>query len=623
MIGHVLSGKYKIIDKIGSGGMADVYKAVQAGTLHRTVAVKILKAEHQADASFVRRFEQEAQAVLNLSHEHIVRSYDVGTEGELHYIVLEYVDGSTLKECIRAQGKLLPRSAINIGAQVLDALSHAHEQGIIHRDVKPQNIIINARGHAKLADFGIARNAESSTITYAGAMVMGSVHYISPEQAKGRQVTAESDIYSMGVTLYEMVTGRLPFEGDNSVSIALRHIQEDIVPPIAIVPSLPPALNDVIMKAVSKQPAARYHSAKEMRQDLLRVLREPRGSFARQKPSEKAKQIRRLKNAKRKPRSVVWRITAVGLILIALFGMMMIMERAVLQRVSATTDFVPNLVGKTQEQAIDTAKLRGYKLDILEAEDDDVPPGVVISQQPLKGTELKNGGTITVTVSGGAAMPIVPEVRGMTLSEAEVALRDEGLLPGVPEYRISDAKVGTVFEQEPTPGTPLLPGDEVQLFISGEPSRSIEVPTVTDLTLKQALILLNERGFNTFRVRLADLDNISTDTVTLQNPAPDEVAANTTLIELTSSGIGEDVYSAQIAFTLDVEDNGSKLLAIIPVVGEGVPYEQVVYEVTLDSGKGQEISFPAAIAEGGEHTLIVYLNGEEIRRTTAMFSYLG
>ena len=623
MIGRVLSGKYRIIEKIGSGGMADVYKAVQAGTLHRTVAVKILKAEHQTDASFVRRFDQEAQAVLNLSHEHIVRSYDVGTEGDLHYIVLEYVDGSTLKECIRAQGKFLPRSAINIGAQVLDALSHAHEQGIIHRDVKPQNIIINARGHAKLADFGIARNADSSTITYAGAMVMGSVHYISPEQAKGRQVTAESDIYSMGITLYEMITGRLPFEGDNSVSVALRHIQDEIVPPIMLVPSLPPALNDVIMRAVSKQPAARYHSAKEMRQDLLRVLREPQGNFARQPAKEKAKQNRQLKNARRKPRSVVWRITALALVLLVLFGMMMVMDRTVLQNTSATTDFVPNLVGKQQDEAINTAKLRGYKVDVQEAQSDEYPAGVVISQQPQKGTELKNGGTITITVSGGAAMPVVPEVRGMTLPEAEVTLRDEGLLPGIPEYRISDAKVGTVFEQEPLPGTPLLPGDEVQLFISGEPSRSIEVPTVKDLRLAQALILLNERGFTAFRVRLVDLDNISTDTVTLQNPAPDEIASSTTLIELTASGIGEDVYSAQIAFTLDVEKNDTKILAIIPVAGNGIPYEQVVYEATLNAGKGQEISFPAVIAEGGEHTLIVYQNGEEIRRTTAMFSYLG
>ncbi len=619
MIGRVLSGKYKIIEKIGSGGMADVYKAVQAGTLHRTVAVKILKPEFQTDAAFVRRFEQEAQAVLNLSHEHIVRSYDVGTEGDLHYIVLEYVDGSTLKECIRAQGRFLPRSAINLATQVLDALSHAHEQGIIHRDVKPQNIIINARGHAKLADFGIARNADSSTITYAGSMVMGSVHYISPEQAKGRQVTVESDIYSMGVTLYEMVTGRLPFEGENSVSIALRHIQEEIVPPIVLEPTLPPALNDVIMKAVSKQPTLRYHSAKEMRQDLMRVLREPQGSFARQKPKELVPATK----TKRKPRRIVWRITTVALILLVLFGTMLVMERTVLQRVSATTDFVPNLVGKQQEEAINTAKLRGYKVEVQEEQSEDYPTGVVITQQPQKGVELKTGGTITITVSGGAAMPVVPEVRGMTLYEAEVALRDEGLLPGIPEYRISNAEVGTVFEQNPMPGTSLLPGDEVQLFISGEPSRSIEVPTVTELQLSQALILLKERGFAAFRVRLSDLDNISTDDVTMQNPVPGEIAASTSLIELTATGIGADAYSAKIAFTLDIAKDNTKIMAIIPVTGDGIPYEQVVYETTLDAGKGQELSFPTVLAEGGEHTLILYENGQEIRRTTVMFSYLG
>ena len=623
MIGRVLSGKYRIIEKIGTGGMADVYKAVQAGTLHRTVAIKVLKAEFQTDAAFLRRFEQEAQAVLNLSHEHIVRSYDVGTEGDLHYIVLEYVDGSTLKDCIRAQGRFLPRSAINIAAQVLDALSHAHEQGIIHRDVKPQNVIVNSRGHAKLADFGIARNAESSTITYAGASVMGSVHYISPEQAKGRQVTEESDIYSMGVMLYEMVTGRLPFEGESSVAIALKHIQEDFVPPIVLNSALPPALNDVIMKAVSKQPYDRYHNAKAMKQDLLRVLREPQGNFARQPVKEKPRPPQGGKRAKHKPRSIVWRITAVAMILLFLFGMMLVMERTVLQRTNATaTDFVPNVVGKPQEEAISTLKLRGYKAELQEAESDEYPSGVVMNQQPQNGTELKSGSTVILTVSAGEAMPLVPDVRGMTLSQAEVALRDAGLLPGIPEYRISDAKVGTVFGQDPMPDTSALPGDEVQLFVSGEPSHSIEVPTVTELPLTEALKLLHERGFRAFRVRLTDLENISSDQVKQQNPAPGEVASNTTLLELTATGIGSEAYSANVAFKLDVEKNDTKLLAIIPVSNNGIPYEQVAYEATLKAGKGQELSFPAVISEGGEHTLIFYQNGEEIRRTSVMFSYL-
>jgi len=618
MIGTVLSGKYRILEKIGSGGTADVYKALQLISPHRTVAIKILKEEFREDAAFLRRFEQEAHAVLGLNHENIVRSYDVGSDNGLPYIVLEYVEGSTLKECIRAQGRFQTRSAVNLAAQVLDALSHAHERGVIHRDVKPQNIIVNSRGHAKLTDFGIARNADASTVTYAGANIIGSVHYLSPEQAMGKSVTAESDIYSMGVTLYEMVTGTLPFEGENTVSVALQHIQAEITPPIALVPTLPPALNDVILRATNKQPALRYHSAREMRQDLLRVLREPNGDFARIKPKEQRK-----KPGKKRARGV-WRIAAVAAAVFFLLGTMLIMEQAVTQqRAVSAVELVPKLTGKSLEEAVNIAKLRGYTANPTYVASNEYANGTVISQDPADGSTLKNGGVIEITVSSGAVMPTMPDVTGKTLEEAEATLRQDGIKIGGVEYRTSEAPVGTVFEQDPLPDTTLLQGDDVQLYVSGEPARSIEMPEVAGLPLPDALKLLSDRGFISFRVRLESLDNLGDDTVVRQDPAPNELFASTDLVELTAAGVGPDKYSANIALTVDAKESGAELLAVLPQQSGEIPYELVAYGAKLKAGDKQQISFPAVAATGGEQTLIVYLNGEEIRRTTVMFTNLG
>lgn len=624
MIGSILSGKYQIIEKIGSGGMADVYKAIQLQS-HRTVAIKVLKPEFEKDAAFVRRFEQEAQAVLGLSHENIVRSYDVGVREELPFIVLEYVEGTTLKDRIRAQGKLQPRSAINYGAQVLDAISHAHERGIIHRDVKPQNIIVTPRGRAKLADFGIARNLESGTQTFSGSHVLGSVHYLSPEQAKGRPVTVESDIYSMGVTLYEMATGCLPFEGENSVSIALKHLQEEMVPPIVLNPDMPRALNDVILKATRKQPSQRYHSAKEMRQDLLRVLREPTGDFARQAAEEAPVRIRN-KPRKSKTRGIL-RLVAVAIAFIAMFGILLLTGRSMVgKEASANADLVPTLVGKTLEEAKKAAKLRAYTTEVVATiASAEYPSGVVTEQKPAAGSPLKPGGVISITVSAGAETPRVPDLTGMTLDDAENALTDTGLSLGNVEYRISDAPLGAVFQQDPAPETSLLQGDDVNLFISGEPSKNVEMIDVTKMTFAKALPLLRERGFYQFRVRIANPadETVGDETVTLQNPAEGESVPNTSTVELTVSGLGQEIYTADIAFSTDITEPDTKLMAVIPLTLGDVAYEQVVYEATLPAGTMQNISFTATIGEGGEHEMIVYQNGAEKRRTPVTFSYLG
>ncbi len=290
MIPDVIDGKYRVIREVGSGGMARVYRAINMSS-RKVVAVKMLKEEYLNDQEFLRRFEREAKASLALSHENIVRAYGVGDDNGVPYIVLEYVEGETLKDLIKKSpgGHLSVQRAIGICSQILDALSYAHAHGIIHRDVKPQNVIVTSRGKAKLADFGIAREVTASTVTFSGKNIIGSVPYISPEQAKGLPTTEESDIYSVGISLYEMLTGTVPFVGETPVATALLHLSAVPVPPRDLVPSIPPALNDIVLRALEKEPNRRYTSAKLMRSDLIRSLSHPNGTFARDRESKESK----------------------------------------------------------------------------------------------------------------------------------------------------------------------------------------------------------------------------------------------------------------------------------------------------------------------------------------------
>lgn len=290
MTPDVIDGKYRVICEVGSGGMAHVYRTINMSS-RKVVAVKMLKEEYLDDQEFLRRFEREAKASLALSHENIVRAFGVGDDNGIPYIVLEYVEGKTLKDLIRESpgGHLSVQQAIGICSQILDALSYAHEHGIIHRDVKPQNVIVTNRGKAKLADLGIAREVTASTVTFAGKNVIGSVHYISPEQANGLPATEESDIYSVGISLYEMLTGTVPFIGDTTVSTALMHLSAEPVPPRELNPSIPSALNDIVLRAIEKKPEMRYSSAKLMRSDLIRSLSHPNGTFARDRESQDTK----------------------------------------------------------------------------------------------------------------------------------------------------------------------------------------------------------------------------------------------------------------------------------------------------------------------------------------------
>ncbi len=615
MIGKLISGRYLIESLIGSGGMANVYKAYD-NMLGRTVALKVLKAEHRGDMEFVRRFEREARAVLTLSHENIVRSYAVGEDGDISYIVLEYVEGSTLKELIKSDGPISPKVAVSITAQVLDALAHAHESGIIHRDVKPQNVIITPRGKAKLTDFGIARDVAATTRTYAGSnVVMGSVHYISPEQARGDDVTAASDIYSCAIMLFEMLTGKVPFGGDNSVAIALKHLQEDITPPVEINPKIPRALSDVIVKAASKEISLRYQSAKQMKSDLLRSLREPHGKFARLE-----------KNAvetKRRGWHGVMNIVLMLVVVLGLFTALFFIARSVNEDqgdAPAAEYIIPNVKAKKLEEAKGVAELRGFELNVDEYRSSDEEEGTVLEQTPAAGTAAKQGDSISVIVSSGNNYVTVPDLAGKYLQEANDIVWGVELEIGTTQYVTSDLPYGQIVRQEPIAGTDTFAGDVIDVWISGIPGKANNMPGVTDMELNKAIDVLHEEGFKKIRIRTVqpEAQIAAEGFVVAQNPTAGISTPEDAVVEISVCRAQLGNYAADVAFNLDITAQQSSVV-VTAKFEEGL--ELIIYETTLSAGTQQSVSFTAFMEKGGQYECNVYVDGVQVRNGQIGFDY--
>lgn len=615
MIGKLISGRYLIESLIGSGGMANVYKAYD-NMLGRTVALKVLKAEHRGDMEFVRRFEREARAVLTLSHENIVRSYAVGEDGDISYIVLEYVEGSTLKELIKSDGPISPKVAVSITAQVLDALAHAHESGIIHRDVKPQNVIITPRGKAKLTDFGIARDVAATTRTYAGSnVVMGSVHYISPEQARGDDVTAASDIYSCAIMLFEMLTGKVPFGGDNSVAIALKHLQEDITPPVEINPKIPRALSDVIVKAASKEISLRYQSAKQMKSDLLRSLREPHGKFARLE-----------KNAgetKQRGWHGVMNIVLMLVVVLGLFTALFLIARSVNEDqgdAPAAEYIIPNVKAKKLEEAKGVAELRGFELNVDEYRSSDEEEGTVLEQTPAAGTAAKQGDSISVIVSSGNNYVTVPDLAGKYLQEANDIVWGVELEIGTTQYVTSDLPYGQIVRQEPIAGTDTFAGDVIDVWISGIPGKANNMPGVTDMELNKAIDVLHEEGFKKIRIRTVqpEAQIAAEGFVVAQNPTAGISTPEDAVVEISVCRAQLGNYAADVAFNLDITAQQSSVV-VTAKLEEGL--ELIIYETTLSAGTQQSVSFTAFMEKGGQYECNVYVDGVQVRNGQIGFDY--
>ena len=512
--GKLLGNRYEIIEKIGNGGMATVYKATDK-VLKRNVAVKILRDEFTTDDEFIKRFEVEAQSAARLTHPNIVSIYDVGVDGNLYYIVMELIQGKTLKEIIiKEKGPLPWKWSINVSIQIASALEMAHRNNIIHRDIKPHNIIITEDGVAKVTDFGIAKAVSNSTITAFGTTI-GSVHYFSPEHARGGFTDAKSDLYSLGVVMYEMVTGRVPFDADTPVSVALKHMQEEPVEPIELNPNLPIAVNKIIMRALQKDTTLRYQTASEMLVDLKKSLKDPEGDFVEEleyDPTAKTQVIdtnayrdnKQTKNSsgKKDGKFKTFVKTHKGLSifigLLLLFVLSLGGTMLVFNLTNPPEVAMPNVVGLSKEEAqkeIENVKL---KFEIEKEEyNKDVPEGFIISQDPTymeKFHKVKQGSTVKVVVSKGEEKTTVPKVVGMEKDKAVKALEDAKLKVEIVEESSKKVQEGYVISQETSPDTEAFAGDTIKIHVSTGVEKAT-VPDVIGKSQADAKKTLEAQGF--------------------------------------------------------------------------------------------------------------------------------
>ncbi|PYG87386.1 serine/threonine-protein kinase [Ruminiclostridium sufflavum DSM 19573] len=513
MEGQILGNRYLLLEKIGGGGMAVVYKSKDT-LLNRFVAIKVLRSEFSTDEEFVKRFNVEAQSVASLSHPNVVSIYDVGFQGDVHYIVMEYVDGLTLKEYINKSGALDWQEAIKISIQICSAIEHAHKNNIVHRDIKPHNILMTKEGIAKVTDFGIARAVTSSTITMVGSTI-GSVHYFSPEQARGGFIDDKSDLYSLGIVMYEMVTGRVPFDGDSPVAVALKHIQETPAEPRKFLPSLPYGVNEIIIKAIQKEQGLRYQSATAMIVDLNKVLVRPQGGFVGQETASNQSTIRMptLNNSnisnqarnsssagkhseaqkiKKKNTTAYWLagITSVLVIAIALFFTI-----SLLMKGNTETYQIGNYKG--QEYSAVKAELESKGLKVIEIwqDNEDYDKGIILEQSLPEGTTYRDGKytNLELTISKGPQMSKVPDVVGKEKREAQNDIKTANLTSSIAEEYNEDVSADYVIRTEPATGNEVKVGSEVVIYVSkGAQLKTVKVPNLVGKTEAEAEKLLSD-----------------------------------------------------------------------------------------------------------------------------------
>ncbi|HWJ44328.1 MAG: Stk1 family PASTA domain-containing Ser/Thr kinase [Thermoleophilia bacterium] len=542
LIDSLFDGRYLIVRKLGSGGMANVYLAHDQ-ELGRRVAIKILDDRHAADEQFVERFRREAQNAAGLSHPSIVSIYDRGEAEGTYYIAMEYVEGRTLKELLVARGPSPLGIAIDYTRQILSALRFAHRNGIVHRDIKPHNVIVDGEGRVKVMDFGIARAGAASQMTEAGSII-GTAQYLSPEQARGAPVDQTSDLYSTGIVLYELLTGTVPFTGETPVEIAMKHLSQVPAPPSAHRPDVPRDLDYVALRALAKDPSDRYHSAEEMDSDLERIARGIGVSaetaeaattvLSRTDVNEAATTIRPAGaaataggttytpgryyeyDAPPRRRSIWPWLLGLLLVALALVGGWFAWQEVQSQLDASRPVAVPDVTGIQERLAVSQIRSAGLK-ELVErkANDDGVKAGVVFDQDPEPGERIERGNFVTITVSTGPSKVRVPDVLGETRDQAVSELTQAGLKPNVVPIN-SLKSVNTVLATAPKPGTEVIVGTAVRVNVSSGP-KPITVPNVIGMPFESAESTLQGAGF---AVRREDVDDTDPEGVVVgQNPA--------------------------------------------------------------------------------------------------------
>ena len=585
-IGKRLDGRYEIHELLGVGGMAYVYKAYD-NIEKRWVAIKILKEELAGNSDFLRRFRNESKAIAVLSHPNIVKVYDVSFGDRIQYIVMEYIDGITLKQYIEQQGEIKWREALYFTVQILRALQHAHEKGIIHRDIKPQNIMLLEDGTIKVTDFGIARFSQAETQTMTDKAI-GSVHYIAPEQARGGYINDKADIYSVGVMLYEMLTGQLPFVADNAVSVAIMQMQAEPTPPSRINPSIPKGLEEITMHAMEKNPAQRFPSAADMLEDVERFRRNPEIVFhygeqvdrayagtsadiygnvqqnaAPQKYNdnyEYEEEYVRSQNSNRASKIILGIVAAVVFVAVIVGVIYLVKGKGAnsgsgflsflpgFSTSSTTSDEIvlPNFVGKIYASDIEgNSEYADLTFEITYGNVPSKQPGEVLRQTPAAGMTVKKGKTVSLTVNGEAEQVVVEDVKGYKQQDAYDALKALNLSPKIQAVADDDTAVGYVVKTDPAAGSTVSTGTTVTIYVSSGPSKeSAVIPNIVGYQYSAAKEELEAAGF----VVTAEYDDESDkdeNTVLSVSPNEGEKAKKGSVVTVTvSSGKGaqKDVY---------------------------------------------------------------------------------
>ncbi len=610
----ILAERYRLVEQIGVGGMAIVYRAIDQRTGHN-VAVKVLRPEFNQDAEFVSRFQREAEAASKMTHHNIVNLLDVGMDGDNRYLVMEYVQGKTLKELIKEKGRLSPQVAAQITIRILSALQHAHQNGIIHRDIKPQNILVHADGHIKVSDFGIARMANSSTLT-KGDSVMGSVHYFSPEQASGQVAGVTSDLYSVGVVMYEMLTGHVPFDGDSPVAVAMQHLHARPAPIENFAPDSPPAINHVCMMAMEKNPKYRYQSAREMAAELRmalegraekmqpRVVDKPIVPPAAPVPSPKAEDTGRHHAQRRAARKHqgLWVLFTLLMTAAVCYGLYMGGVAIYEKVVNSTT--VPYFVGTEVTAAQRSAQRAGLNPEIVEINHPTIPEGMVILQAPEADSTLRKGDSVVLTVSKGPSSQTLPKLVDMTTQDAINTLQPMGVTLMVLERVVSTkVQADVIISQSPEAGQQCNSGDIVEVTVSGGVAY---VPSLEGQPFTQAQDMLQAASLAlSSEVTYVDTDNASLhNTIASQTPAADTAVIQGAKVTLTVYRVPSMLASARVILDLPQAEG---LTAVRITLSTGSS-EVTVYqgEFTANSSRHPEVELTAQ--EAGDYTYRVYFN---------------
>lgn len=637
MASKVLAGRYELFEKIGEGGMSVVYKAKDR-LLNRFVAIKVLKPEFIKDRKFIESFRRESQAAASLSHPNIVNIFDVGQEGNIHYIVMELVQGSTLSELIREQGPLPYTRVIEITKQIAAALSEAHKNQLIHRDVKPHNVMITADGNAKITDFGIAKAINSSTIadTMSGG-IMGSVHYFSPEQARGGYVDEKSDIYSLGIVMYEMLTGRVPFDGDNPVNIALMHINGEMVPPSKLMSGIPPAMERIVLKATDKFQSNRYASADELIQALnnLEFVGSVVGNsvFAaadedsepilsgyeeededddelpkQKKKSKKKEKIDKQEDESNSKKKKI--IIGVAAAVIVVLGVILGFALSGGDPVE-----VPDLTGQTFENAEVLAKNAGFKLEEGDlVTDPDVPAGQIVSQNPEAGETAKKGSTIRVNISQGPGNGLVPDVIGLSEEKATELILANGFKVGTITPGASEEEEGVVYEQSPKANTNAQEGTTIDLKISDGSKTQVKVPYLVGKDVDDAKSALIDAGLKVGKIKYESSSTYDVNEVIWQQyEAGEELDKDTSVAITVSTGAA----SKTVDLYIDYSSAKNEVFFMTVTVSDDSGTRNIIANQQRNKSDGGE---NITLDGEGSGTVVVVFDGKQVMKKTVDFT---